>query len=91
MPNPILTFAFIVATLLGFAFHLLAGGGAQRLALFLVMSWLGFAMGQAAGVSLGIEFLNIGEIRLLSALIGALFCLMMAHIFTSGRTRRQKG
>jgi len=91
MPDPIFTFAFIIATLMGAAFHLMVGGDARRLAFFLLASWLGFAMGQSFGVSSGLDWVVIGEIRILSAVAGSLLMLAVAYIFTSDRSRGRKG
>jgi membrane associated rhomboid family serine protease len=89
MPDPIFTFAFVVATLMGALFHLVVGGEARRLALFLLAGWLGFAMGQVLGNSLDIQLFMIGEIRMVAATMGAVFALFVAYIFTSDRSRRR--
>ncbi len=87
MPDPIITFGFIVSTLFGAAFHLLVGGDARRLALFLLAGWLGFALGHVLGVSLDVEVLMVGELRMLTASIGAVFALFAAYILLSDRSR----
>lgn len=89
MPDPIITFAFIVATLMGASFHLIVGGGARRLAIFLVFGWLGFLFGHLAGILLGISALMIGELRMLTAVLGALFALFVVYVFTSARVQRR--
>ncbi|MDW8173718.1 MAG: hypothetical protein RML73_14675 [Anaerolineae bacterium] len=91
MPDPIFTFAFIIATLMGAVFHLIVGGDARRLAFFLLASWLGFAMGQSFGAGSGISWVVIGEIHILTAVLGSLIMLVMAHIFTTDRSRQRKG
>lgn len=88
MPNPIFTFAFIIATMLGATFHFLMGGGARRLALFLLTSWVGFLLGHYIGVAFDINILNIGALRLVPATVSTIVLLIFAHIFTSGRTRQ---
>lgn len=89
MPGPITLFGFIVATLLGATFHLVMGGDARRLALFLLAGWLGFSLGQILGTVLEINLLSIGTLRIVPALIGALIALLMAHIFTNNRMRKR--
>ena len=37
--------AFIFSTLFGALFHLVSGGGARRIALYLAASWVGFIIG----------------------------------------------
>lgn len=89
MPGPTLMFAFIVATLYGALFHLLIGGDARRLALFLLAGWLGFAVGHILGVTLQIDILNIGALRVLAASFGALVALIAASALTARRPRRR--
>jgi uncharacterized membrane protein YjjP (DUF1212 family) len=85
MPDPIFTFGFIVATLIGAVFHLVVGGEARRLALFLLASWLGFALGQVLGRSLNVQLLMLGEIHLFSAAAGSIFALFVAYILSTSR------
>ena len=85
MLSPILTFSFIVATLLGALFHLIMGGDIRRLAAFLVASWVGFGVGHLLGVNLGINVLNIGSLRIVSALSGAIVVLLLTHFMTVSR------
>ena len=88
MPGPTLTFAFIIATLLGAGFHFVVGGDVRRLALFLLAGWVGFALGHMLGVLFEINFLNIGTLRIVAAAGGALVALMAAFVLTAGRTQR---
>jgi hypothetical protein len=85
MLGPLFVFSFTVATLIGAGFHLVFGGDARRLALFLLAAWIGFWLGHTAGQSFGFELFAIGELRIVPALIGALFTLVMVLIFTSER------
>lgn len=90
MLGPMVVFSFVVATLMGALFHFIMGGNARRLALFLMAGWVGFALGHMAGKSLGIAFFPIGELRIVPAIIGALFMLFVALIFTSERRRSSR-
>ena len=85
MPGPTTTLGFIVATLCGAVFHLVIGGDARRLALFLLAAWVGFALGHTVGVVLGIDMLNIGPLRVVSAVVGAFVALVSTHILTFRR------
>ena len=89
MLGSVFVFAFVIATLMGAVFHLVFGGDARRLALFLLAGWIGFGLGQAAGQSFAIEFYAIGDLRIIPAVIGALFNLIAVLIFTG--SRRQRG
>lgn len=73
-------FGFIVATLLGAGFHLIFGGDARRLALFLLSSWIGFASGQIVGVVFDIDTFDIGTIHMFSACAGSLIALLFIHV-----------
>lgn len=89
MPNPILIFAFIVATVIGAGFHLIVGGDARRLALFLLAGWFGFALGHSASVRLNLDIFTIGDLHIVTAALGAGLTLIATHLFTSGRPRRR--
>jgi uncharacterized membrane protein YeaQ/YmgE (transglycosylase-associated protein family) len=90
MLGPTVIFAFVIATLMGALFHLFVGGNARRLALFLLAGWIGFALGHLGGKSLGITVFPIGELLIIPAVIGALFTLITAFIFTSERRRSSR-
>lgn len=89
MPSPIVSFAFILATLYGAAVHLIFGGNGRRLAAFLLASWVGFGVGQLAGVVLGIDLFNIGVLRVVPATLGAFIALAVAFLMTSQRARKR--
>ncbi len=72
----------MLATLYGSSYHLVVGGDARRLALFLLSSWLGFTLGQLGGELLEISWMNIGEVRLFPASLGASLALMTTWFFT---------
>ena len=80
MPSPSVTFGFILATLYGATFHLIVGGDARKLALYLLAGWLGFALGHIAGVVFGVDVLSIGPLRTLSATLGAWLALFVARL-----------
>ena len=86
MPDPNFTFAFILATLFGSVFHLIVGGDARRLALFLLSGWLGFGLGHSAGAAFEIRVFSLGELRIVPAVTGVLVALLVAHILTAKRS-----
>ncbi|MDX1994813.1 MAG: hypothetical protein SF029_20690 [bacterium] len=89
MPGPTLTFGFILATLYGAVFHLLFGGDARRLALFLLVGWVGFLVGHILGVAFEINFFNVGVLRVVSATFGAFTALFVTHFLTVQRSVRR--
>lgn len=86
MPNPVFIFAFVVATMYGLGFHVVLGGNARRLVLFVVTSWVGFLLGQYLGGYLDIAVLRIGVIHLLPASVTAVGLLIFAHTLTAEST-----
>jgi hypothetical protein len=89
MPSPSFVLGFILSTLIGAGFHLVFGGDARRLALFLLSGWLGFAIGHVMGVVFQVDYFKVGSLHLLSALAGAVVALIVARIMTSRRLRRR--
>jgi uncharacterized membrane protein YjjP (DUF1212 family) len=87
LPGPSLTFSFVLATLIGAAFHLIVGGDFRRLALYLLTGWAGFAVGHTVGVLLNLDTFNIGTIRAFPAVMGTLVALVVAFSLSSKRTR----
>ena len=86
MPNPVFLFAFVIATMYGLGFHVIMGGNARRMVLFVVTSWLGFLLGQYVGGYLDIDLFRIGVVHLLPASIAAVGLLVIAHVLTSEST-----
>jgi hypothetical protein len=89
LPSPILTFSFILATLYGAAFHVILGGDARRLVIFLLTGWIGFALGQFVGVTFGIDLFAIGALRVVTASAGAILALVAISFLTSRRMRKR--
>jgi len=85
MPGPLFVFAFVVATVIGAGFHLIFGGNARRLALFLLAGWAGFALGQIAGQTFSVTVFVIGDLYIVTSVVGSLSMLIAALIFTSDR------
>jgi uncharacterized membrane protein YjjP (DUF1212 family) len=90
LPTPTATLGFILATLIGAAFHFIFGGDVKRLALFFLSAWLGFALGHYIGELSDFNLFNIGTLHVASAGIGALMALFMAHIFTAKSQEKPK-
>jgi uncharacterized membrane protein YjjP (DUF1212 family) len=84
-----MTFAFMIATLLGAGFHLIFGGDFRRLALYLLCSWAGFGLGHLLGILLDINTFNIGTLRIFPAIMGSIIALIVAYSLSSGRAKRR--
>ena len=66
---------FLLATAYGTLFHLLIGGPARRLVLYVVASWLGFGIGHFLGGMLLLNWYQLGPLNLLSASVGSWIAL----------------
>jgi hypothetical protein len=84
----------VIATLIGAGFHLLLGGDARRLAMFLIAGWVGFALGQLVGDIVGLEivfgFLDVGPLHMVTAVLGASAAAIFTHIVTSNKRSRRR-
>jgi len=76
MTIPSLIFAFLIASLLGFLYHLIRGGGLGRILLFLIFGWLGFAVGHLVGIWQGWVLIPVGELNLGMSILGSLIFLV---------------
>lgn len=85
MPGPTVTFGFILATIFGALFHIVVGGDARRLALFLLSGWIGFSLGHVLGETLEIDIAPIGSLNIVPAALGALVALVVARFLTKSR------
>ncbi|VAW38494.1 hypothetical protein MNBD_CHLOROFLEXI01-1221 [hydrothermal vent metagenome] len=71
-----LILGFLLATAYGAGFHLLLGGPARRIILYLMAAWIGFSIGHIVGDLLNLTFLRLGVLQLFSASIGAWLSLI---------------
>ena len=67
--------ALLLSTAYAAAFHFFIGGPARRLLLYVLVAWLGFTFGHFVGQALGIGWLKLGPLYLLSASVGAWLAL----------------
>jgi uncharacterized membrane protein YeaQ/YmgE (transglycosylase-associated protein family) len=75
MSIPTLFLGLILSTLYGAIFHLWRGGNAGRLLLYLLLSWIGFWIGQIIGNLLNVSFDTLGQLHLVFATLGSLIFL----------------
>lgn len=66
-----LILGFLLATAYGAGFHVILGGPARRILLYVLAAWIGFALGHFLGDLLDIELLKLGALHLFSASLGA--------------------
>jgi len=73
-----LVLGFLLSTIYGAVFHLIIGGPPRKLLLYVLASWVGFAVGHFLGDLLGIELLKLGAIHLLAASVGSWLTLILS-------------
>ena len=67
-------FGLLISTLYGVVFHLWRGGRAGRLALYLILGWAGFWLGQLIATQLGWTFASLGTLHLgMATFVSAIF------------------
>ncbi len=79
MTLPSIAIGILIALLLGALFHVWRDGGGGRLALYLLLSLLGFFLGQAAGSLLSWQVLPLGPLNLGMAILGSLTFLGLGY------------
>lgn len=83
--SPGIVFAFLLATAYGAGFHLLFGGPLRKLVLYLLAGWLGFALGQWVGATLGLSILDIGPVHTFTASLGSWVALFASQWLSKER------
>ncbi len=74
-----LILGFLLATAYGAGFHVLVGGPARRIILYLVAAWIGFALGHFIGDLLNLNWLRLGALQLFSGSVGAWVTLILSR------------
>lgn len=77
MTLPTLLFALVVAMLYGALYHFLRGGKFWRLVMYIVLSIIGFALGQVVGAWRGWILYPLGSLDLGNSSIGSLITLVI--------------
>ncbi len=89
MTVPILLFGFLLSSLYGSLFHLWRDGGLGRLLLYLVLSWVGFWVGQIIAQQLGWGFGNVGNLHLGTASVMSAVFLVVGYWLSLVQVERQ--
>ncbi|NKQ36419.1 MAG: hypothetical protein HF973_12480 [Chloroflexi bacterium] len=77
---------FLLATAYGAAFHFIVGGPARQILLYILASWVGFAIGHFLGDFINLELFKLGTLHLFSASLGAWTALVASHWFVSNES-----
>ena len=74
-----LILGFLLATAYGAGFHLILGGPAKRILLYVGAAWVGFLLGQVIGAVLNISLFKMGALYLFSASLGSWIALISSR------------
>jgi hypothetical protein len=77
MTLPTLLFGLLIALLYGALYHLVRGGGFWRLALYLVLSVIGFVVGHLIGLWQGWVLMPVGSLNLGVSTMGSFLILVI--------------
>ncbi len=90
MTLPNLLLGMLIATLYGTIFHLVRGGGPGRLALYLILSWIGFWSGHVVAFKFQWDFFSIGLLNLGMATVFSIVVLIIGHWLSLIEVERKK-
>lgn len=74
-----LVLGFLLATAYGTGFHVILGGPARRILLYVLAAWTGFTIGHFMGDFLNIELFKLGALHLFSASLGSWIALIASR------------
>lgn len=77
LPNFLL--GMLISSLYGTIFHLVRGGGAGRLSLYLILAWVGFWAGHFIALKMQWIFIRIGPLNFGMATLSSLLILILGH------------
>jgi uncharacterized membrane protein YeaQ/YmgE (transglycosylase-associated protein family) len=79
---PSILFGIVLAVLFGAMFHLLRGGNAQRLLMYLLLAQVGFWGGHFLGEYLDLTFAPVGPLLFGMAAIGSILVLVIGDLIS---------
>ncbi len=79
MTLPTIIFGFVIALMMGSGFHLWRGGGLTKLIQYLLVSIIGFWLGQIAAILLQWEFLPVGALHFGFNILGSGLFLFVSY------------
>jgi uncharacterized membrane protein YccC len=88
MNGPTVYLGFLIASVIGFAFHALRGGTLGRLVLYIVTAWVAFFLGHALASLMGWDAGRLGGLNLLPAIVATVIGLLVASLLAGPSNRR---
>lgn len=87
---PGIALSILFALLIGFIGHFWKGGGVFRLFFILILSIIGFGIGQWVGYSIKSNFLRVGWVYLGFGILGSILFSLIAAWLTNIRLDKQE-
>lgn len=91
MTLPGILLGFVISSLYGALFHLVRDGTMRRLLGYLVLAWVGFAVGHLIGAWRGWIFLTVGPLNLGMGTLGSSILLGIGDWLSRIEAGRQSG
>lgn len=76
--SPTMALGAVISTAFAALFHIWQKGDILALRRYLLAAWLGFAAGHLLGDIVGIHWLQLGQLNVVSGTIGAALALLVA-------------
>ncbi|MGL4650863.1 MAG: hypothetical protein ACRC1H_15755 [Caldilineaceae bacterium] len=89
--TPSLLLGLLMSVAYAALFHLWWGRSTRQLLLLILAAAVGFGVGQFVGTLVRIPALQIGEVHMIEATVGAWLALAVAYMATSPLPRRTRG
>jgi hypothetical protein len=86
IPPPVIL-SFVIASICAGLFNLWRNGSPRDLVFYLVAAWVGFAIGQAAGLLIGLNWGKIGSVYVVE---GTIFCWLLLFLMNWLRMPREQ-
>jgi hypothetical protein len=76
--SPGVALSILISTACGAAFHAWRGEGYGKLLWYLLLAWVGFALGQLVAWLAAWQFVMVGEVHIVEGLVGSIMLLILA-------------
>ena len=80
---PSVYFGVVVGSVVGFAFHALVGHQRRSSLFYLPFGLTGFLAGGMAAQRIGLDYMLVGDVSVLTGILGALIGLPLAHLLVA--------
>ena len=89
MTLPAIIFGGLLSTFYGAAFHVIRGGGFGRLIVYIVLSWIGFWIGQFIAERFNWNIISVGTLHLGIATLTSLIFMLIGYWLFLGKATKE--